>query len=125
MEVCIANLDKLSDQQVFDHVATKLLAQGARSWLDGVEDGKCAYRDGQGRSCAAGFLISDEEYSESFEGCGNWDGVVSQMEITDAHKGLILRLQAVHDGAQVENWRFELRYVASLFNLSSESFKDL
>lgn len=53
-------------QEMFDVIYKGLASQGfAQSRLHG-----CAYRGGEGRKCAAGWLIPDDKYDESWEGKG-------------------------------------------------------
>jgi len=68
----------------------------------------CLYRNDQGLRCAAGCLISDEEYKEEWEGTGPWGFLVYDGVVPKAHKTLIVALQWVHDDNLVEKWVEEL-----------------
>lgn len=57
----------MTNQEIFDKVATHLLSQGKRSALGGVG---CAYRGDGGLQCAIGCLIPDELYRYELEGWG-------------------------------------------------------
>ena len=68
--ITLKTLGKATAQEVFDQVATHLLTQNERS-LDGAS---CSYRNCDGLKCAAGCLISDDEYDNQMEGI-DWRGV--------------------------------------------------
>lgn len=53
----------MSRQEIFDHVSSNLLKQGAQS----RSASGCAYRGTDGGRCAIGWLIPDEEYRKSME----------------------------------------------------------
>lgn len=82
-------------QQVFDYVVTALLKQGHISY----ENGSCQYRASNGDKCAAGHLISDDDYRLGMENKA-WDKVVREFpeQTNKAHFGLICDLQMAHDG---------------------------
>ncbi len=63
MIVTLATLSDCTAQQVFNHVARHLLKQNKRS-IDKHPDHSdlCRYRNGEGLSCSAGSLMSDDEY---------------------------------------------------------------
>jgi len=98
--ITLATLAAATAQQVFDQIAIHLLTQGARSKLaDGPgRVGSCKYRDGVGRSCAAGCLIADLEYEEAMEGTA-WRSFVHHGWAPEQHVDLIGTLQTLHDGS--------------------------
>lgn len=62
----------MTRQETFDLVARALVKQGAPS-IDYIEicdrvEVKCRYRGAEGRRCAAGHLIADEDYDRDMEG---------------------------------------------------------
>lgn len=63
-----------SAQDIFDHVAPLLYAQGQRSMFyhEGAEEWQCAYRGGDNGNlrCAVGFILPDELYRGHLEGLG-------------------------------------------------------
>lgn len=106
MKITLANLAQATEQDVFDQVAKHMLAQMQRS-----ENGaQCRYRSGH-LKCAAGCLISDEEYSHSMEGSG-WLGLVLCDVVPDTHEDLISILQYIHDSQEVCGWEEELKGLA-------------
>jgi len=109
----------VTPQEIFDKVATHLLAQGKKA-RNGA-GGPCLYRAEDGARCAAGCLIPDELYNASME-CKRIR-VLSQTYklpefITDNIR-LIVQLQDVHDQADPTGWRSELHRVAADNNLSA------
>jgi len=114
-EITIATLHNFSAQQVFNYVARHLLEQSEKS-VD-VFTASCKYKTAQGLKCAAGCLISSEEYSEDFEG-KSWLRIVERTDFT-AHEQLIQKLQELHDGWPVHLWLEELKAIARRFKLST------
>lgn len=111
-EITLATLHNFSAQQVFNYVARHLLEQSEKSVQEGT--GKCKYKTASGLKCAAGCLISSEEYSEDFEG-RYWSGIP---KIPKANQKLIARLQGLHDMCVVAEWLEELKAIARSFKLS-------
>lgn len=55
-------------QELFDHVAKHLLAQNKAAKIFDADDGTaCFYRTAEGRSCAVGCCMADDEYSYKLE----------------------------------------------------------
>ena len=122
--ITLATLEQATAQQVFDQVARHLLTQNAKSGVqyDKVDDTsepfRCLYRDPEGRKCAAGCLIADDEYKEEFEDSG-WASLVLTSRVqTTAHIDLIRDLQYVHDNNEPNDWLARLRDVASYNHLN-------
>ena len=61
-----------SKQHIFDRVWNGLKEQGFVQSMSEVKDfgPRCAYRGDEGRKCAAGHLIPDEDYNPAYEGMG-------------------------------------------------------
>jgi hypothetical protein len=119
--ITLHTLKDATAQEVFDQVATHLLTQNTKSNDDSQE---CLYRH-NGLSCAAGCLISDDEYEQyelaNFDVGGkpsSWPNVVTQKDLTDTHWQLITRLQLVHDCHEPDQWETTLRQVAKDHDLS-------
>lgn len=55
---------ELSEQRIFDYVATHLLKQGHAAM---GEDGECQYFTPEGDKCAVGCLLTEEEYNKGME----------------------------------------------------------
>lgn len=101
----LGTLIEFTLQEVFDYGVTCLMRQGAKSYdnFDG-----CMYRGPQGRKCAVGFFISDEEYRADMEKKG-----VSLVlptfpraeKLPKTYVNLLSDMQAIHDNVEVHNWR--------------------
>lgn len=113
MKITLATLPQATAQQVFDQVAEHLLRQGKAS----TGELGCQYRGDNGLMCAAGCLMSDEEYKRSFEESA-WGYLVKRRGITAVHEELICRLQDVHDQCSADGWHNTLLGVAADHNLS-------
>lgn len=116
MKITLANLKDATAQQVFEQVATHLLNQGEKS-ID-PDNINCKYKNNKGFRCAAGCLMSDEEYSSDYEK-EPWSCLVDQYDVPDNHQTLITQLQIVHDGTFPCNWRSELVLLAERYKLDS------
>lgn len=69
MIITLKNLHEATAQQVFTQVATHLLTQKERSFvIDDRGEELCAYRGDNGLKCAAGCLISNDEYNPIMDG---------------------------------------------------------
>ena len=103
-----------TDQEIFDAVARHLLAQGEKAAsVDEAGHTFCRYRTENGRACAVGCLLTDEE-AAACEGCVADD---LPMAWTRRHSTLLRELQRVHD--QEFAWRRELAFVAKDFGLNT------
>jgi hypothetical protein len=117
------NYRTATELELIDYVTDHLLKQGVRSF--DANSGGCRYRDDNGNKCAAGCLISDDEYNPSMEGSvwinivrGHW-GVLS-----DTHADLIAKLQDIHDFADPSYWAGDLaklRAIAATSHLAPPS----
>ena len=110
----------MTDQEVFDLITSRLLAQDQQSF-DGAQ---CRYRFNN-LKCAAGYLIPDDLYSEKFEGisirglCGRYSfkNVFGFEPQTPATLLLISSLQLVHDYSGPDQWSSKFVKVAKRFDL--------
>jgi hypothetical protein len=93
MKITLKNLHEATAQEVFDQVKNHLITQGEQSLNSG---GLCLYRNANGLSCAAGCLISEEEYSPNFE-TNLWGDLIKKDLVPSAHSDLIGELQQIHD----------------------------
>lgn len=117
----------MTNQEVFDKVATHLLTQNKKS-IDEEETGNaCKYRGPNGLKCAAGILIPDDVYAPCMENV-----VIATLlrEIPElAHllpfASLLFDLQQIHDWEEVKNWKTKLQELAVSHNLSTSRLKSL
>lgn len=122
MSITLATLPEATAQEVFDHVALHLLTQMQVSMrtrnLDNPEMGEvCAYRGDNGLKCAAGALISDDEYNELMEG-KSWLDLVAENVAPDDHWAFITALQKIHDTYDPPLWHEKLSALARAYNLT-------
>lgn len=106
--ITLATLPQATPEEVFEQVARHMLTQCERS----ASSGGCAYRGDGGLMCAAGCLISDDEYSPEFEE-KLWGSLVAKGLVPEEHTELIEVLQEVHDQLPVDRWAQYLKGVAS------------
>jgi len=111
--ITLKTLPQATEQEVFDQVVNHLLTQGERSSSD--IDGDCRYRY-KDLKCAAGCLVSKEEYKEVFEGW-TWPDLVRDHGVSENHEELIGDLQDIHDGTDPEFWEFALSELSAEYSL--------
>ena len=112
--ITLATLHKATRQQVFDQMAEHLLAQNEVSINS---DGNCSYRGTGKLMCAAGCLISDDEYSVTMEQNG-WATLVNKGVVPSDHDGIIHAMQKVHDAFDAPTqWPEAIANVAKKFSL--------
>lgn len=114
MTITLKTLPEASAQGVFDQVKAHLLNQMEQSKIPT----KCLYRGPEDMKCAAGCLMSDEEYESAFERNGDWNALVAKGCVPATHKKLIKSLQIVHDFSNPVFWVDELKQVAEQYNLN-------
>lgn len=121
--ITLKTLAEASAQDVFDHVVRHLGKQGVRSMEeDGDTSASCAYRGVEGRMCAAGCLVADDEYQKDWEGL-SWEGLLNRGAVPPEHGSLIDDLQLVHD-TKFDDWSGALRITALKYNLDDAVIKE-
>lgn len=118
--ITLKNLHRATKQQIFEQVVTHLLKQNAKS----MNGGSCAYRGDGGLSCAAGYLIADDEYREEFEDV-RWKSLVEKCLVPKRNANLIDALQLTHDKTDVEHWREQFKRVAKSYRLKSDFIDEI
>lgn len=127
--ITLATLPQATAQQVFDQVATHLLTQKKKSRVIHRDNGKlgfpkgdsCVYRTPEGLKCAAGCLISDEEYLTLIGESRNsipWNSLIARGVAPEEHRELIVSLQRCHDHNTPEYWDRYLLDIAKAYDLS-------
>lgn len=115
-QITLATLAEATEQEVFDFVANHLLTQNEKAEINF----QCRYRGDNGLKCAAGALMTDEEYLPSFDespvGCG-WGALVLKEQVPNTHCEFIRELQMVHDCSLPHNWYHELKSFAKTHEL--------
>ena len=113
--ITLKTLPNATAQQVFDQVAAHLMAQRQ---LSSDAYGICQYRHGN-LMCAAGCLIGNGEYDESYEKLGSWGSLVAREIAPRDHIFLIQDLQDVHDEYNVREWPSILKRVSVKYDCSA------
>lgn len=128
--ITLATLPQATAQQVFDQVATHLLTQKKKSRIIHESNGdSCVYRTPEGLKCAAGCLMSDEEFLTLVGGTRNsipWRSLIARGVAPEEHSELIVSLQRCHDHNTPEYWDIYLFEIANAYDLSPavlEQFK--
>lgn len=114
----------MTAQEIFDKVITHLRKQGKATNAGGGNT--CFYRTRDGKSCAVGCLIPNEEYLPNMEG-QNISGLMTNFPDTmnklglSPHIELLKALQWAHDVYPVEQWEGGWASLASRFDLTMPS----
>ena len=109
--ITLATLEQATEQEVFDQVSQHLITLDAQS----TDDRTCQYHYGA-LQCAAGCLISDEEYKPEMEGLP-WSRLCEKYVVTVAHSILITELQHIHDQRHPDVWDEALNKLAAEYGL--------
>lgn len=106
-------------QETFNTAYLGLKSQGFEKSYSGEID-ECAYRGPEGRKCAAGWCISDEDYSEDIEGCSVRSNDIQELPSVKIHdKDLLADLQHAHDSSSGPLiMQYRLAKVANTHNLT-------
>jgi hypothetical protein len=119
--ITLATLHEATAQEVFDQVAVHLMTQGKKS----MRYGTCVYRGDNGIACAAGCLISDDEFDDHTRtaefgfNSARWSLLIKAGIAPAYHEDLIRKLQNIHDAHFVETWPAMLRGVANISDLNA------
>ena len=122
--ISVVTLKDYSLQQVFNHVVYHLLMQNKKSTYD-KKNSRCRYRGADNCKCAAGWVISDEEYRVTMEGV-NFETVCEKhiQCVSYDHIGLLTSLQMIHDHVSVVNWPTSLNRLATGYALNTQVITD-
>ncbi len=107
----------MTNQEILDKVANHLLTQNEKAYDDSTHS--CSYLDSEGRKCAVGCLIPDDQYSKKLEGAI----IVSnpKLKALPCMQGLdidfLRALQLIHDNSVIGVWRSRLEDLANQNNL--------
>jgi hypothetical protein len=121
----------VNNQEAFDTVVKHLRAQGKRCvgvYYAGQISPTCLYRGADGLKCAAGILISDEEYASWMEGMGIIGILITgkcpnslRSKLQNVDQTLLMELQDVHDNSPEVEWEEKLHRLATRFDLTIPS----
>ena len=115
--ITLKTLPQATAQEVFDQITQHLLQQGKAAIFS---TGACCYRaevHGEVLKCAAGCLIADDEYDESWENT-DWPSLVADKFAPDSHERLIYRMQGIHDCKSPREWSKSFHEIAAEFSLT-------
>lgn len=111
----------MNPQEIFNTVVNHLRNQNSKALN---EEGSCCYRGCDGKKCAIGCLITDEEYSQCFEGVSA-QNLLQVQNIPDSlkvklsnHHKLLQNLQNIHDSYPVQAWESQFKRIAQLYSLN-------
>lgn len=124
-------------QELFDTIVAGLRSQKARSELSnvlnadgGIKVGKehgCAYRGVEGRKCALGWVIPDEDYTPALEG-QTLGGLLQNNMLPDelaqefgVNRHLLVILQSIHDHDPIDTWEHSFQRIAGIEGLNYTS----
>ena len=124
--ITLATLPTATAQEVFDQVVNHLRQQGEKS-ID--KNGNCCYRHtdaGKTTRCAAGCLISDDEYDQGLMETLLWrpnshkwvPEEHAHKWVPEEHAHIIRELQRIHDGCNVDDWEARLEQLAERHGLN-------
>lgn len=121
MNITLATLPYVTDQEVFDHVSKHLLSQGCKSVRydenEKYSNTHCLYRGPNGTKCAAGCLIDDTEYDVEMENL-TWNTLCQRKIVPLSHQDLIIELQEIHDDYTPDKWPEKLKQLANYYRLN-------
>jgi hypothetical protein len=119
----------MTNQEIFDKVATHLLTQKKKSEIMrqaeyGIPKPACAYRAADGSTCAIGCLIPDDIFQPGMEGLRVQTLMVYYESIRDLFANndasLLGTLQVLHDNYPVSTWKSELAATARMYKLDDK-----
>lgn len=100
--ITLKTLSQATAQEVYDQVANHLLIQNKKSIS--LPSLACMYKNIDGLKCAAGCLMSDEEYLPRM-GNLSWAELIIQGLVPENHRDLIIKLQSIHDVREPYEWK--------------------
>lgn len=118
-------MTKATKQSLFDQAYRGLAAQGWKKSLD--VDGGCVYRGLEGRRCAVGHCISDEEYTIQMEEIGGIAAVTRRgyLKRLVPFSLFLEALQVAHDRAyEGDEMRELFEKLANIHGLSVPNLKE-
>src|SRR5690242_9312300 len=105
----------MTNQQAFTNVVKHLRRQGTPAFIDDPEAEKgirCVYRADDGKKCAIGCLIPDDEYRDVFDDGDGYTLTNVIQAVTALHgldESMLASLQALHDTVDPSEWEEQLQ----------------
>jgi len=117
-------------QTMFNQAYQGIITQGGQS----VDDcGECMYRGENGRSCAVGQIITDDEYLDRMDAYDHFESASTGTSVTDLdidgllperlipHVTFLEDMQHIHDNMDdIEDFRFRMQKLATRYDLNVE-----
>lgn len=107
----------MTNQEAFDKVVRHLFTQKARSLEKYEGRMRCLYRSSDGKKCAIGALIPDEEYKTSFETRRVFSIQPEVPTLSSLDFELLSELQKIHDTQDLLTWGSSLYDLAKRLEL--------
>jgi hypothetical protein len=103
-----------TDWDVFEYIKNHLLTQGGRSMME--DNTICAYLSPDGKKCAVGSLITEDNYNYNIEESSISTHLVSnavQKSVPnwDININMLGELQSIHDGTSDFDWEMVKWYL--------------
>ena len=119
----------MTDQEAFDKMVRHLQSQNWKQATEG-EFGPCVYRGDNGRMCAIGCLIPDNEYTEALE-YSDYRTVKERCpSLANIGDSVLEEMQLFHDGRMVlcidnEEIKNDLNHRAERLGLSNKVLEEI
>ena len=106
----------MTNQEAFETMVRHLRKQGCQSVSE--HGTRCLYRGPNGRMCAVGCLIPDDQYKRSFEGETAECIAKKVPALSDIEPGILSEMQCIHDDCDVSQWEEGFKGVARYCKLT-------
>ena len=101
-DITLSTINQFTKLEIIAFVREKLLAQNMQSIK--YSGTRCMYRGENGLKCAVGHCITDDEYDEKMELNTINSSCFDKFEISRDRRGLLTRLQDIHDTRDPGHW---------------------
>ena len=111
------------EQEAFNKIWDWFIVQGKPAGLEPNTDGACKLRTSDGKCCAVGLLIPDDEYEVSLESCAvDPETLIFRVPALNGLGALFLvDIQAAHDAAAYKVVDFHKRITERLTDIARRS----
>lgn len=124
-DITLSTINQFTKLEIIAFVREKLLAQNMQSIKYSGTSSKCMYRGPNGLKCAVGHLIADDEYGEFMEACTINSSCFDKFEISRDRRGLLTRLQDIHDTRDPGHWIKDFAVVEADYVWMEENEKEV
>ena len=102
----------MTNQEAMDIMVTHLLKQNAKAATGSDGYLTCLYRAPEGKQCAVGCLIPDDQYYELLEDMNLHDVIPEVDALQGVSYGLLTDMQNMHDQEEPKLWRDQMEDIA-------------